>query len=436
MKNRQFHIFQLWAVSLVLIAFCYLARATEDVVKSVELKLLWEKTVNFEYSIITTDSNFKRIIGSKYLGYYDSEHYIFLNSTGEKTFEIQNSRYGIGSRKINIYDHPDYVQAKKDETLSKLNLVVNELAKLSTNNRYLGIIQTYYNNKEHRFDRRFKFYAIDEACRQQLLWEKDPICPKPSNKQTRAKSKNYQDWECCINEFSVAKNGNVMLVAGFSRKGEAKRILVYNRNGILLQEVENCSNPMPIVGFSLNNIGEFKYAEMHWGYIDPMKYFNLEGIEIEEEEYHNDPDPEPYNIMRLPFWISQKSSYSDRTMGHVFFTNESGLNIVYMKAKHRIGHYLTLYNIDKRKEIWTFENDKEGYELINSPAISQNGDLILISREKSLKGSFEQLFLNKNGELVGSFNKHGFPIMSEDGKRLFIYNDDGNLEMYSIVIAR
>ncbi len=229
-----------------------------------------------------------------------------------------------------------------------------------------------------------------------------------------------------------------------------KRLLVYDKAGSILLEVDSCSNPMPIVEMSLNKIGEFAYEQWEWKRQDTeMQYFNPEGAEITEEEFHTHVDLKPYDVTKLPFWVDMTSSYPDRIMSHEFFTDKNGLHIVYVKAKDRHGHYLTLYNIDKDKEVWTLENDKKGYEFSYLPAVSENGDLILVTRTKSwnsnesdydtfrqISRTCERLFLNKNGKIIHNIREFGGVKMTNDGKKLLIYDDAGNFKMYSIATTR
>ncbi|MCD4655638.1 hypothetical protein K8T06_17085 [bacterium] len=455
MKNRQFSNFQLLALSLVLIAFCYSSRASEDVIRSVELKLLWEKTVDFEYDGITPDAKFERFVAKKSLGSF-REHFIFLNSTFDEVFEIQTSKYGIygiDNGRINIFEHRDYLKANESKTLSKLNLVVNEVVYRSTNNRFLGVIQMYYNNKTNRFDRRFQFFEIDETCHRKLLWEKDPLCPAAlSNPQARTKNYKYTDWEYCLNDFSIAKNGNVMLIAGQMRGGVAQRMMVFNRNGMVLLDVDETSSVKQIWGFCLNNIGEFYYGEYTFGSPDmpPRYFFDAEGKQIEKEEYHKRTDLKPYDVYKLPFWTTGTSSYPDRIMGHDFFTDKNGLNIVYLKAKHKYGHYLSLYSIDKKEEVWRIENEKAGYQF-GRPTVLKNGNLILITRKKSwnqeecdfktyrknsLKTPTERLFINKKGEIIHAFKEIGKWKIESEAKRILFYSNDGNFKMYGFTTSK
>ncbi len=185
MKEIKFNCIRLAMLCLVLFASCYTAKGSEDPIRSVELKLLWEKSVDFEYGLIIPDPDFKRFVATKSLG-KRNDRYVYLNGACEKIFAIQSSKYGKGPGRTNLYYHPHYIRAKKDDTLSELNLVVTDFVVPSQNYNYLGVFQMYYTNKTDRFDRRFKFYEIDAVGNRKLLWEKDPSCPDLlTKKQTK-----------------------------------------------------------------------------------------------------------------------------------------------------------------------------------------------------------------------------------------------------------
>ncbi|MCD4653628.1 hypothetical protein K8T06_06800, partial [bacterium] len=284
--------------------------------------------------------------------------------------------------KISMYDHPEYVRAKQDGTLSELNLTVTDFIAHSPNFDFLGVFHMYYDNEEDRFDRRFKFYEVDSTGNRELLWGKDSVCPDLQGQ--KSKKKDYKSWTCCLGDCFVANNGNVMLIAGNPWSGMAKRLLVCRKNGTVLLDADNCSSVIPLVGFSLSNTGQFKYGKWYPNNSDTtLSFFNQEGMEINAEEYRDLPDPERFGVRKLPSGIVQSPSHSDRIISRKFFRDDNRVNLICIRAKDGRGHYITLYDAENGREIWSLENNREGYEFVGIPKCSSNGELIVVPREKS-----------------------------------------------------
>ncbi|MCD4652521.1 hypothetical protein K8T06_01140, partial [bacterium] len=343
MEKAELNYFKGLVLSLALFAIVNVARGSEGPIRSVELELLWEKKVDFEYDTITPDANFERFVVEGSVGQH-ADRYTYLNAACEKVFEIQSSEYGKGSGKISMYDHPEYVRAKQDGTLSELNLAVTDFVAHSLNFDFLGVFHMYYDNEEDRFDRRFKFYEVDSTGNRELLWEKDSVCPDLQGQ--KSKKKDYMSWIYCLDDCFVANNGNVMLIAGNPWYGMAKRLLVCRKNGTILLDADNYSSPLPLVEFSLSNTGQFKYGRWYPSSDATWLFFNQEGIEINAEEYSDLLDPERFGVRKLPSGIAQSPSYSGRIISRELFRDGNRVNLVCIRAKDGRGHYITLYDAE------------------------------------------------------------------------------------------
>ncbi|MBN1878474.1 hypothetical protein JW823_00005 [bacterium] len=439
MMNEKRSVIVWCAVILFLFQLSSVANSS-DVLNNVELELQWELDLPGHPCTIASSPNLALFIAESN-NEKGSNSIVLVNNMGKISNTLEISKYGTCSDKLSIYDHPAFLQAKSRGKLDQLSLEVNDVIQYSPDCKYLGIIRSYFDNAKDCFNRKFLIFKINPAGEMLELRVKDPICPEVLNELSGQQVK--EPWSLCVDSCQIANNGNSMLWV--SKGNQSNRVVIWDIEGKTLFEGTCSPSHYPCFDtFEMNDSGDFALS---WDSGDFGKeghvanYYDRNGSEIEKSNYIK--GSQPIDITKLSFW---SSSLTDNILSRCFFEDENGLNVAYIKAEHTRGQSVTLFNVAKSDNIWTFRNDKEGYEF-GKLRTSANGDLILITRVKSWNQnaeSFEDyqiqlenspvewIFLNKKGEAFKTLGIMGSLEMSLDGTKLLNIVGDRTLKLYSL----
>ncbi|MBN1550153.1 hypothetical protein JW979_01740 [bacterium] len=433
-------------ICIFLFLFCNAVISSGDVVSSIELKLLWERKVDFDYDVISISPDFGRFIASGIIS-DNQDKYVLLDSRCQKKEELVSSKLSAISDSEDSLEHQENSIEKKERTLPSLMAEVDSRIVYSENIQYIGIFQTYFDKDSGKFGRRFRFFELGPDCAREKLWEVDPICSSMHDKKSSLDTTKSKD--CCFDDGKIADNGNVMLIAGGDRDGKANRLAIYNKSGAIIEEIGDCSQPLPPLGFSMNKFGGFKFSDWKSDSLGvTTRYFDPDGVEIAENAFRL--NSEPFDITAMPFWTR---SQKDGIISSHYFVAEGEKKVLYIKAESFSGQYLNLYSLDRAEQVWSIENKRKGYEFTSISA-TNSGDLFLVVgklkwdrkkwdldtyQNKLTTNPLELIFVNGIGEVihrVDTFPGADSVKLSSDGKKLFLHDSFGNFKMYSIESSR
>ncbi|MCD4655418.1 hypothetical protein K8T06_15970 [bacterium] len=456
----------------IMLPFGDAVNGEDEVINNIELNLLWEKQLD---DLIDNPRNFSKFVNEDLTritltksGETLHDHYYIFGNNGEQLFQVSAIDKPFPESK-SFREWSEFVIAKKQGKLDQLNFYWDEL--MSYKGNFIGAIQKYYNYTTDDLENRFVLYKLNQTGKRIKMWEVDLPCigiaPRKYDK-------------VCPNKCLVSESGNVVIWADPFSRSSLTYLTIYNSKGkkvwerscwlgeegvdpgVCLSGLKFFSKDKVWVNLWDKTVGNNVLIDMNTGKIlwerfedwkvnpvfhsQHLGYINPDRGILFQNRSNSKPvfffkDGEINKLSNVPYF---NDSMRDGIRESKYFEDTRGLSIVLIKKENLRGEKIVTFNIEKEKNTWVIENNKEGYEF-GGLAVSRNGELTVVGRvectteekgdfwENRDKYDYENLFINRNGEIIKTTNFKARFFLSDDAKKiLFIDTVNKHMRLYKI----